>query len=118
MGRSAFVGALGCSTIYQRIRKESCLADLLANEHTDLVLAVDLTVAHELAPAALIHGMGVPRKHYLTVIHRQETLCGSPGSREEILALCCNKKYMPLDALAWVRGTTLNCIIPPLRWHS
>lgn len=83
-----------------------------------LVLAVDLTVAHELAPAALIHGMGVPRKHYLTVIHRQETLCGSPGSREEILALCCNKKYMPLDVLAWVRGTTLNCIIPPLRWHS
>ena len=30
-----------------------------------LVLAVDLTVAHELAPAALIPGMGAPGKHYL-----------------------------------------------------
>ena len=65
MDRSAFVGAMGSSTIYQRIQKESCLADLLGNVHTDLILAADLTVAHELAPAALIHGMGAPGKHYL-----------------------------------------------------
>ena len=80
-----------------------------------LVLAVDLTVAHELAPAVLIHGMGAPGKHYL---RQARDPCGSPGSREEILALCWNKKYMLLDVLAWVRGTALTCIIPPLRWHS
>ena len=36
MDTSAFVGAVGSSTIYQRIQKGSCLADLLGNVHTDL----------------------------------------------------------------------------------
>lgn len=120
MDTSAFVGAVGSSTIYQRIQKGSCLADLLGNVHTDLGPGCGSYSGPWTGSSRSHPWYGSPWKTLSqTIIHRMTgDPCGSPGSREEILALCWNKKYMLLDVLAWVRGTALTCIIPPLRWHS
>ena len=61
--QSAFVGIMGSSTIYQRIQKGSCLADLLGNVHTDLGPGCGFQVICESVLAPLDCSLGAPREH-------------------------------------------------------
>lgn len=64
MDRSAFVGAVGFSTIHQRIQVSCPHVHWVIGIQTS-VLAVDLIVAHKPAPAPLGCGLEAPGKHHL-----------------------------------------------------
>lgn len=77
MDRSAFVGAVGFSTIHQRIQVSCPHVHWVIGIQTS-VLAVDLIVAHKPAPAPLGCGLEAPGKHHLRSSPWWKSLCESP----------------------------------------
>lgn len=92
------------------------------HRHTDLVLAVDPPMAHELAPALLSHGPGAPGETILVNNPQmREALWESRESlwKQRSSSILLGQKDMSLDTLKRVREQCdFTHIASPPRQHS
>lgn len=72
MDKSAYVRDVRVSILCQRTQQESCLPVCQLVSIQILAVAVDSTVAHELASTPLSYGLRVPGKHYLRQLPMNE----------------------------------------------